>query len=125
MLRKVMLMVYSGGRWHNSKVFLHHDIFITFQNAARINNQENSIMLFDKLGVSEVSLRINGHQEPSEDILLNFDQNHVARAYHRLMTFMGRDQNVDTGLQISQLDFIRLYPIITFRWNIWINIDSK
>ncbi len=60
-------------------------------------------MIFDSLGVSEVSLRINGHQEPSEDIVLNFDQNHVARAYNRLMTFMGRDQNVATGLQILQL----------------------
>ncbi len=49
-----------------------------------------------------------------EDILLNFDHNHVARAYHRLMTFMGRDQNVDTGLQISQLDFTTLYPIYYF-----------
>jgi hypothetical protein len=27
---------------------------------------------------------------------------------------MGRDQNVDTGLQISQLDFKTLYPIYYF-----------
>ena len=27
---------------------------------------------------------------------------------------MGRDQNVDTGLQISQLDFKNLYPIYYF-----------
>jgi acyl-CoA synthetase (AMP-forming)/AMP-acid ligase II len=86
-------------------------IFIALQNAARVNDQTHSIMIFDQLGVSEVSLRINGHQEPSEDILLNFEQNHVARAYHRLMSFMGRDQNIDTGLQISQLDFTTLYPI--------------
>ncbi len=38
----------------------------------------------------------------------------MARAYHRLMTLMGRDQNVDTGLQISQLDFTSLYPIYYF-----------
>jgi hypothetical protein len=89
-------------------------IFIALQNNTRVNNQIKSLMIFDKLGISDVSLRINGHQEPSEDILLNFDQNHVARAYHRLMTFMGRDQNIDTGLQISQLDFITLYPIYYF-----------
>ncbi len=71
-------------------------------------------MIFDKLGITEVSLRINGHQEPSEDILLNIDQNHVARAHHRLMTFMGRDQNIETGLEISQLDFTSLYPIYYF-----------
>ncbi len=28
--------------------------------------------MFDTLGVSEVSHRINGHQEPSEEVLLNF-----------------------------------------------------
>jgi hypothetical protein len=89
-------------------------IFIAFQDATRVNDQTRSIMVFDLLGVSEVSLRINGHQEPSEDILLNFEQNHVARAYHRLMSFMGRDQNIDTGLQISQLDFTTLYPIYYF-----------
>ncbi len=60
----------------------HRHIFIALQNNERINDQDESIMVFDKLGVSKVSLRINGHQEPSEDILLNFDQNHVARAYH-------------------------------------------
>jgi hypothetical protein len=27
---------------------------------------------------------------------------------------MGRDQNIDTGLQISQLDFTTLYPIYYF-----------
>ncbi len=89
-------------------------IFIAFQDAARVNSQIRSIMTFDRLGVAEVSLRINGHQEPSEDILLNFDQNSVARAYHRLMSFMGRNQNVDTGLQISQRDFTTLYPIYYF-----------
>jgi hypothetical protein len=89
-------------------------IFIALQDAARADNQILSHMIFDNLGVSEVSLRINGHQEPSEDILLNFDQNHVARAYHRLMSFIGRDQNIDTGLQISQLDFTTLYPIYYF-----------
>ncbi len=89
-------------------------IYIALQNAVRVNDQTRSIMVFDNVGVSEVSLRINGHQEPSEDILLNFDQNHVARAYHRLMSFMGRDQNIDTGLQISQLDFTSLYPFYYF-----------
>ena len=37
-----------------------------------------------------------------------------ARAYHRLWSFMGRDQNVDTGLQISQLNFQRLHPLYYF-----------
>ncbi len=87
---------------------------MALHDAALVNNQTRSIMIFDKLDVSEVSLRINVHQEPSEDILLNFDQNHVARAYHRLMTFMGCDQNIDTGLQISQLDFTTQYPIYYF-----------
>ena len=71
-------------------------------------------MIFDKLGVSEVSLRINGQQEPSEDIQLDYESNHVARVYHRMLSYMARDQNVDTGLQISQLDFKTLYPIYYF-----------
>ena len=71
-------------------------------------------MIFDQLGVSEVSLRINGQQEPSEDIQLDYDNNQIARVYHRMLSYMGRDQNVDTGLQISQLDFKNLYPIYYF-----------
>jgi hypothetical protein len=71
-------------------------------------------MIFDQLGVSEVSLRINGQQEPSEDIQLDYGNNQIARVYHRMLSYMGRDQNVDTGLQISQLDFKSLYPIYYF-----------
>jgi hypothetical protein len=89
-------------------------IFIALQNANRANSQERSHMIFDKLGVSEVSLRINGQQEPTESIQLNFEENNLARVYHQLLSFMGRDQNVDTGLQISQLDFKSLYPIYYF-----------
>ena len=48
-------------------------------------------MIFDKLGVSEVSLRINGQQEPSEDIQLDYNNNYIARVYHRMLSFMGRD----------------------------------
>ena len=77
-----------------------HHTFVALQNYTRLY----------KFGVSELSLRINGQQEPSEDNLLFFEQNHVARAYHRLMRLMGRDQNLDTGLQISQLDFTTYYP---------------
>ena len=62
-------------------------------------------MIFDQLHVTDVSLRINGQQEPTEDIQLNYSQIQIARVYHRILSFMGRDQKVDTGLQISQLDF--------------------
>ena len=71
-------------------------------------------MIFDRLGVKEVSLRINGQQETSEDIQLDYDNNHIARVYHRMLSFMARDQNFDTGLQISPLDFKNLYPIYYF-----------
>ena len=89
-------------------------IFVAFQDVARADNQLQSHMIFDQLGVTDVSLRINGQQEPSEDIQLHYGNNHIARVYHRLLSFMGRDQNVDTGLQISQLDFKTLYPIYYF-----------
>jgi hypothetical protein len=89
-------------------------IFIALQNRNRLGSQERSHMIFDRLGVSEVSLRINGQQEPSEDIQLNYGNNQIARVYHRMLSYMGRDQNVDTGLQISQLDFKNLYPIYYF-----------
>ena len=71
-------------------------------------------MMFDTLDVLEVSLRINGHQEPAKEIKLNFEHNTIARAYHRLMSFVGRDLNVDSGLQISQKEFTSLYPIYYF-----------
>jgi hypothetical protein len=89
-------------------------IFIALQNKERIQSQNHSHMIFDQLGVSEVSLKINGQQEPSENIQLDYNNNQIARVYHRLLSFMGRDQNVDTGLQISQLDFKSLYPIYYF-----------
>jgi hypothetical protein len=89
-------------------------VFIVLQDITRADNQLRSNMIFDKIGVTEVSLEINGKQEPTDKIKLNFDQNHVARAYHKLLSFMGRDQNVDTGLQISQHDFRTLYPIYYF-----------
>ena len=86
-------------------------IFIALQDMTRVESQLHSHMIFDQLGVTDVSLRINGQQEPSEDIQLNYGQNHIARVYHRMLSYMGRDQNVDTCLQISQLDFKSLYPI--------------
>ena len=89
-------------------------IFIALQDANRVGRQLSSHMIFDQLGVSEVSLRINGQQEPTEVVQLNYDNNHVARVYHKMLSFMGRDQNVDTGLQISQIDFTKLYPIYYF-----------
>jgi len=89
-------------------------IFVALQNRDRLNHQERSHMIFDKLGVSEVSLRINGQQEPTEDVQLDYEHNQIARVYHRMLSYMGRDQNVDTGLQISQLDFKNLYPIYYF-----------
>ena len=89
-------------------------IFIALQNRERLGRQLSSHMIFDRLGVSEVSLRINGQQEPTEDIQVDYNQNHVARVYHRMLSYMGRDQNVDSGLQISQLDFKSLYPIYYF-----------
>ena len=89
-------------------------IFVALQDRARTGRQLGSHMIFDQLGVSEVSLKINGQQEPSEDIQLDYGNNQIARVYHKLLSFMGRDQNVDTGLQISQLDFKSLYPIYYF-----------
>ena len=89
-------------------------IFVALQNRDRLGSQLHSHMIFDQLRVSEVSLRINGQQEPSEDIQLDYNSNHIARVYHRMLSYMGRDQNVDTGLQISQLDFKSLYPIYYF-----------
>ena len=86
-------------------------IFVALQNRDRLNSQGRSHMIFDLLHVTDVSFRINGQQEPTEDIQLDYGQNQIARVYHRILSFMGRDQNVDTGLQISQLDFKNFYPI--------------
>ena len=71
-------------------------------------------MIFYQCGVSEVSLRISNQQEPAENLILDYGNNQIGRVYHRLWSYMGRDQNVDTGLQISQLDFKTLYPIYYF-----------
>ena len=88
--------------------------FVALQNSNRTGRQLSSHMVFEKLSVSEVSLKINGQQEPSEDIQLNYDNNQIARVYHRMLSYMGRDQNVDTDLQISQLEFKNFYPIYYF-----------
>jgi hypothetical protein len=92
-------------------------VFVALQNINRAQGddlQTRSHMIFDQCGVSEVSLRISNQQEPAENLILNYAENQIGRVYHRLWSFMGRDQNVDTGLQISQLDFQTLYPIYYF-----------
>ncbi|KAL3888029.1 hypothetical protein ACJMK2_000412 [Sinanodonta woodiana] len=74
-------------------------------------------MIFDNCDVTEVSLRIRNQQEPAENLIMNYDNNQIGRVYHRLWSFMGRYQNIDTGLQISQRDFKTLYPIYYFSLN--------
>ena len=94
-------------------------IFVALQNLNRTqagadHSQLRCHMIFDQCGVSEVSLRISNQQEPTENPILDETTNQISRVYHRLWSYMGRDQNVDTGLQISQLDFKTLYPIYYF-----------
>ena len=92
-------------------------VFVALQNINRSQGdelQERSHMIFDKWDVTEVSLRISNQQEPAENLIFDCSDNRIGRVYHRLWSFMGRDQNVDTGLQISQLDFQNLYPIYYF-----------
>jgi len=98
-------------------------VFIALQNIHRMqtnpavandNLQLRSHMIFDQCGVSEVSLRISNQQESAENLLFDYNLNQMGWIYHRLWSYMGRDQNIDTGLQISQFDFKRLYPIYYF-----------
>ena len=89
-------------------------IFVALQYANKINDQTKNPMTFDRLGVSRVSLRVNGHDEPSEAIDIDYAHNKFARVYQRLASYMAHDQNVDTGMQISQREFYSLYPIYYF-----------
>ena len=66
-----------------------HHIFVALQNRDRLGSQEHSHMIFDQLCVKEVSLRINRQQELSEDIQLDYDSNHIARVYHRMVVIYG------------------------------------
>ena len=103
--------------WHlasKSNVSAPRHIFVALQNTNRLGSQEHSHMIFDQINVNDISLKINGQQEPSVNIELDYASNNIARVYRRLLSFMARDQNVDTGLQISQYDFRSLYPIYYF-----------
>ena len=76
-------------------------VFVALQNLNRTQGadlQTYSHMIFDQCDVSEVSLRISNQQEPAENLILNYAENQIGRVYHRLWSFMGRDQNIDTGL---------------------------
>ena len=67
-----------GFTWHlaaKQNVSPPRHIFIALQTRDRLNSQERSHMIFDPLHVINVSLRINGQQEPTEDVQLNYDQN--------------------------------------------------
>jgi hypothetical protein len=107
--------------WHQASkqsVAAPHHVFVVLQDKTRVFLQERSHMNFDQLGLSDVSLWIKGQQEPSDDILLNYDQNQIARAYHHLLTFMGRDNNVDTVCKYQSWILINYIRFITFQRNI-------
>ncbi|KAL3875391.1 hypothetical protein ACJMK2_033344 [Sinanodonta woodiana] len=78
----------TGFTWHlaaKQGVAAPRHIFVSLQDRARLNNQERSHMIFDQLHVNNVSLKINGQQEPTEEIQLNYSQNQIARTYHRIL----------------------------------------
>lgn len=89
-------------------------IFIAFQNTNKRNSQQANAMIFDNFSLTDIHVLLNNERFPLSDLSLNFNQRRYMRAYKMLLEFMGRDQNVDTGLQISSEDFRTLYPIYHF-----------
>ena len=89
-------------------------IFAAFQRDDRRNSQQANAMIFDNLGLSDIHVLLNNERHPLSDLNINFAEKRYTRAYKMLLDYMGRDQNVDTGLQISIADFKSLYPIYHF-----------
>ena len=89
-------------------------IFVAFQATDKRNSQESNPMIFDNLGLTDIHVLLNNERHPLSDLNINFEQRRFTRAYKMLLEFMGRDQNIDTGLQISLEDFRTLYTIYHF-----------
>lgn len=89
-------------------------VFIAFQLTAKRNSQEQNPMIFDALTLSDIHLKLNATRVPVSDLDMNFAERRFQRAYKMLADYMGRDQDVDTGFQISCEDFRTLYPIYHF-----------
>ena len=89
-------------------------IFVAFQLAARRDSQTANPMIFDALSLTDIQIRLIAVRVPQSDLDVNFAERRFQRAYKMLSDYLGRDQNVDTGTQISAEDFRTLYPIYHF-----------
>ena len=89
-------------------------VFVCFQAAARRDDQAMSPHVFDALDLQQIHIAINSKRFPTSDLNLDFNGRRYGRAYKMLLDFAGRDQNVDTGMQVTLSDFRTLYPIYHF-----------
>ena len=89
-------------------------VFIAFQKSSRRDTQEECRLVFDNLDLREISLTHGTQRYPLSSLDLNYAEGRYSRAYGWLLDFKGRDQDVDTGLQVSAREFASLYPIYHF-----------
>lgn len=89
-------------------------IFVAFQLLNKRGNQEANPMIFDHLNITNIHVLLNNERTPMSDLSLDFQQRKYSRAYKMMVDFMGRDQDVDSGLQIDTNSFGTLYPIFHF-----------
>ena len=89
-------------------------VFVCFQAAARRDDQAMTPQVFDALDLQQIHIAINSKRFPTSDLNLDFNGRRYGRAYKMLLDFAGRDQNVDTGMQVALSDFRTRYPIYHF-----------
>lgn len=89
-------------------------VFVAFQRNGRRDSQTDNSLIFDTLGAESVSLTYGGRAYPQTTVNINYPNKNYTQVYHWLLSFMGRDQNVDAGTQLSFEEFQRVAPIYHF-----------
>lgn len=89
-------------------------VFVAFQRNGRRSDQLENGVIFDTLSANEVRLVYGGRMYPQSSTRIDYAQKRYSRVYGWLLDFMGRDQDVNSGLQLSYEDFGKIAPIYHF-----------
>jgi len=89
-------------------------IFIAFQRNGRRDSQTENGLIFDTIGASKVEIVYGGRSHPQSSVQINYTEKDYSEVYGWLLSFMGRDHNVDAGTQLSFEEFGKIAPIYHF-----------
>ena len=85
-------------------------IYVVFQKVKRTENQSETNMIFDAMGLSKIHVKVGNKKVPEEP----YSGDDHSRIYASFLSAGMKNIETDTGTQLNYVDFGRLYPIIHF-----------